>query len=48
VPGVITAACSELVTLGAYQYANGRGEEITPLLADAIDYADGDVEPAQQ
>ena len=48
VPGVITAACSELVTLGAYQYANGRGGEITPLLADAIDYADGDVEPARQ
>ncbi|GAB7093636.1 hypothetical protein JCM30237_07880 [Halolamina litorea] len=48
VPGVITAACSELITLGAYQHANGRGGEITPLLANAIDYADGDVEPARQ
>jgi type II secretory pathway predicted ATPase ExeA len=48
VPGVVSAACSELVTLGAYQYANGRGEEITPLLANAIDYADGDVEAVQQ
>lgn len=45
VPGVITAACSELVTLGAYQYANDRGVEITPILANAIEYADGDVEP---
>lgn len=47
IPGVITAACSELVTLGAYQYANGRGPEVTPLLANAIDYADGDVEATQ-
>lgn len=46
IPGVITAACSELVTLGAYQYANGRGAEITPLLANAIEYADGAVEPS--
>lgn len=48
IPGVVTAASSELVTLGAYQYANDRGETITPLLADAIDYADGDIEPRAQ
>ncbi|MFB6201981.1 MAG: AAA family ATPase [Halorhabdus sp.] len=44
VPAVITAACSELVGLAAYQHANDLGFEITADLAEAIDYAEPEVE----
>lgn len=44
VPAVITAACAELVGLGAYRHANDLGSEIDAELAQAIDYADPQVE----
>lgn len=44
VPAVITAACAELVGLAAYQHANGLGSEVTADLAEAIDYAEPEVE----
>jgi type II secretory pathway predicted ATPase ExeA len=44
VPAVITAACAELIGLAAYQYANGLGDRVTESLAEAIDYAEPEVE----
>jgi type II secretory pathway predicted ATPase ExeA len=46
IPAVATAACAELVGLAAYQFANDRGYEITADLADAVDYAEPEVESA--
>lgn len=44
IPGVIVAACAELVGLGAYRYAQTGETAITADLTDAIDYANGTVE----
>ena len=44
IPAVATAACAELIGLAAYQYAQGQGDEVTASLAEAIDYAEPEVE----
>lgn len=44
VPAVITAACAELIGLAAYQHANDLGDEVNAELAEAIDYAEPEVE----
>lgn len=44
VPAVITSALAELVSLGAYRYANDLGEEIPVELAEDLEYADPEVE----
>lgn len=44
VPAVITAACSQLISLAAYQYANGQGDAVTEELATSIEYANPEVE----
>lgn len=44
IPAVATAACAELIGLAAYQYVNDQGDEVTARLAEAIDYADPEVE----
>jgi type II secretory pathway predicted ATPase ExeA len=49
VPAVITAACSELIGLAAYRFVNDDAEPIvTPALAEAIDYAEPEVESNSQ
>ena len=48
VPAVMTAALSELVSLGAYRYANDLGAEIPVGLAEDIEYADPEVEPVSE
>jgi hypothetical protein len=48
VPAVITTACTELVGLAAYQYANGAGDAVTVELAEAIDYAEPEVESTSE
>jgi type II secretory pathway predicted ATPase ExeA len=44
VPAVITAACAELIGLAAYRHANGLGDKVNAELAEAIDYAEPEVE----
>ncbi len=44
IPGVIVAGLSELIALGAYRYAQTDDPEITENIADAIEYANGEVE----
>lgn len=44
VPGVMVSALAELVSLGAYHYAQTGDETITTAHAEAADYADGDIE----
>lgn len=44
IPGVIVAGLAELVGLGAYRYSQTDDPMITADIADAIEYANGEVE----
>ena len=44
VPAGATAAAAELVSLAAYQFAHGLGPEIDADLAEAVEYADPEIE----
>jgi hypothetical protein len=44
IPAVATAACAELIGLAAYQYTQGQGDEVPASLAEAIEYAEPEVE----
>lgn len=44
IPGVIIAGLAELVGLGAYRYAQTDDPTISESIADAIEYANGEVE----
>lgn len=44
VPAVITAGCAKLIGLAAYRFDRGNGETVTADLAEAVEYADPEVE----